>query len=117
MDTRISTEKLLAEKDELEKELATVGRRNPANPADWEPVPADTDTAPSDRDEVAEKLETFEENIAIVRQLEARLEEVKTALGRIEHGTYGHCVACRGEIEPERLLANPAAATCKEHMK
>ena len=115
-DTNSFKKKLLAEKDGVEQELATVGRRNPANPADWEPLPAERDVVPADRDEVAEKLESFEENIAMVRQLEARLAEVRDALEHIENGTYGWCTSCGKEIETERLNANPAAQTCTTHL-
>lgn len=108
--------KLLAEKDELEKELATAGRRNPDNPRDWEATPEDRDTPVVSRDEVADKLESFEENVAIVRQLEARLAEVRDALERIENGNFGHCTSCGAVIETERLHANPAAKTCKAHL-
>lgn len=109
--------KLLAEKDELESELATVARKNPANATDWEPVPEAREEIPATRDETADKIESFEENIAITRQLEARLAEVRDALERIENGGFGHCTACGKTIETERLNANPAAQTCKSHMK
>ncbi len=109
--------KLLAEKDELEAELATVARKNPIHAGDWEPVPEAREELPAARDETADKLESFEENVAITRQLEARLAEVRDALERIENGNYGRCTACGKEIETERLHANPAAQTCKQHMK
>lgn len=108
--------KLLTEKDGLEGELSTVARRNPANPADWEPVAETVEDRPASRDDVADKIESFEENVAIARQLEARLAEVKDALERIENGSYGRCTACGGAIEAERLNANPAAQTCKQHL-
>ena len=101
----------------LEKELSTVARKNPANPKDWEPVSSERGGAPPDFDEAAEKIESFEENIAIVRQLEARLSEVTEALERIATESYGNCSACGREIETARLEANPAAITCKAHMR
>ncbi len=116
IDTQKFKQKLLAEKEGLEKELKTVSRRNPENPGDFEAVP-DTEERPSDRDEVADKLESFEENIAIVRQLEARYSELQNALNQIEKGTYGICSVCTGPIEEDRLEANPAAETCKQHLK
>lgn len=116
IDTAQFKKKLLAEKDTLEKELATAGRRNPENPTDWEPTPKDREDSPTSRDEVADKIESFEENIGIVRQLEARLAEVKDALERIAEGTFGHCVVCKNQIELDRLDANPAATTCKAHL-
>lgn len=117
IDTSNFKKKLLAEKDELENELATVARKNPSNAADWEPVPAERGELVASRDETADKIESFEENVAIARQLEARLAEVRDALERIENGNFGHCAACGKEIETKRLLANPAAQTCKSHLK
>ena len=108
--------KLLLEQEQVEKELASVGRRNPSQAGDWEPVAA-VDERPAERDEVADKIESFEENVAVVRQLEARLAEIKDALERIENGSYGYCISCKKAIEPDRLNANPAATTCKAHMK
>src|SRR3989344_6606271 len=116
IDTNIFKKKLLEEKELVEKELETVGRRNPDNAADWEPV-ATAEEIPAERDEVADKLESFEENVAIVRQLESRLGENNAALGKIHDGAYGLCAVCGKEIERVRLEANPAAATCKSHMK
>ena len=107
---------LETEKKSLEKELSTVARKNPSNPSDWEPVP-DTADRPAERDEVADKLESFEENIAIARQLESRLAEVNAALARITAGNFGLCSVCKQEIEDDRLSANPAATTCKQHLK
>lgn len=117
LDTTTFKKKLLTEKDLVEKELGTVGRRSPGTAGDWEPVTSDRESAPPDRDEAAEKIESFEENTAIVRQLESRLGEIKDALERLENGSFGHCVTCEVEIEADRLGANPAATTCKSHMK
>ena len=116
LDTNTFKKRLQGERDLVEKELSTVGRRNPQNSGDWEATATDGDR-PAERDEVADKIESFEENTAIVRQLEARLAEITAALDRIEKGTYGKCSVCGNTIEEDRLEANPAAATCKSHMK
>lgn len=115
-DTSHFKKKLLAEKDALESELATVARKNPTNPKDWEPVPDAREDIPASRDDTADKIESFEENIAITRQLEARLAEVRDALERIENRNYGRCISCGNAIETDRLHANPAAQTCKAHL-
>lgn len=111
-------------KSELEKELATlegelktVGRINPSNPKDWEAVPQQEDIDSADENEVADKIENYEGNSAILKQLETRFNEVKDALKRIDENTYGTCEVCNKEIEEKRLEANPAATTCMEHMK
>jgi RNA polymerase-binding transcription factor DksA len=109
--------KLEEELKVVEAELTTVGRKNPDNPADWEATPKDTDNWRPDDQETADKIEGYEENTGILKQLEIRYNEIKAALGRIEAGTYGVCEVGGEEIEADRLEANPAATTCKIHMK
>ena len=41
------------------------------------------------------------------------IKMIQAALGRIEDGTFGECVACGGPISIERLNAVPHAARCK----
>ena len=41
-----------------------------------------------------------------------RLREVRTALRRIDAGTFGICVDCEGSINPVRLAAVPWASSC-----
>ncbi|MFA6050470.1 MAG: TraR/DksA C4-type zinc finger protein [Candidatus Paceibacterota bacterium] len=108
--------KLLNEKTLLEKELKTVGRINPDNPDDWEAKPQSRDIDQAERNEVADRVEGFETNTAILNTLEIKFNEVKDALERIENGTYGICSVCGKEIEEERLEANPAATTCMTHL-
>lgn len=42
--------------------------------------------------------------------------EVDAAIERLEKGTYGLCEACEDPIEPERLLVDPVARFCLEHL-
>ena len=108
---------LSAELATLEKELKTIGRRNPSNPADWEAVPAKMDVLASDDSDVADNIEAYEDNTGILKQLEIRFNEVREALERIKKDTYGLCEIDRKPIEIKRLEANPAATTCLAHMK
>lgn len=117
MNTEIYKQKLLEEKARLEKELATVGRINPDNPADWEPVPVDPGSRESDPNDRADSIEDYETNTAILKQLEIQLTDVSDALAKIEAGTYGICEVSGHPIEEGRLNANPAARTCMEHME
>jgi RNA polymerase-binding transcription factor DksA len=108
--------KLLKEKATLEEELKTVAAINPNNPADWEAKSQVLDTDKAERTEVADRVEGFETNRAILNDLEIRYNEVRDALARIEDGSYGICVVSQDEIEEDRLEANPAATTCKKHL-
>ncbi len=116
MNIEFFKNKLIEEQKKLEKELATVGRINPDNPEDWEPVPNDPGEREADPNDKADMIEEYETNTAILKQLEIQLNEVKDALTRIENGTYGICEVSGKPIEEGRLKANPAARTCMEHM-
>ena len=107
---------LQTEKTKLETDLATVGHKNPENPKDWEAVATEENPASADENEHADNIEDYENNAAILKQLEIRYNEVLAALEKIEQGTYGKCDVCGAYIEEDRLEANPAAATCKDHM-
>ena len=108
---------LEAEKAKLLKELESIGQKNPSNEADWEAKPTNLDSDSADENEVADTIEEFEENSAILKQLEIQLIQVESALGKIEAGTYSKCNACGKEIPEARLEANPAALTCLDHTK
>ncbi len=53
-----------------------------------------------------------ETDVSSIMEMEHELVEFDDALRRIEHGTYGQCVDCRGQIDPARLAARPSAARC-----
>ncbi len=108
--------KLEKEKAILEDELNSVGRKDPNNPSDWQATSHD-DTDSADENEVADKMEELNGNNTILEQLEPQLNEVKSALEKIEKGTYGICEVCGGGIEKERAEANPSARTCMKDMR
>src|SRR3989344_5330191 len=91
----------------VENELNSIGRKNPSNKKDWEAEPSDMNVDSADSNEVADNIE----------ELEIRYNDVKDALTKIEKNEYGMCEVSGEEIEEERLIANPAARTCKAHME
>ena len=115
MDIKKLETMLMSEKRKLEEELAGVAHKNPDIEGDWEPSAPDLNNPTADPNDVADSMEAFEENAAVEVELEARLLEVDTALGRMEVGKYGKCRICNMDIEEARLMANPAAATCIAH--
>ncbi len=100
----------------LEQRLSEVARKDPDNPSTWEPIPNERDVSQADENTVADAIEEFEENNAILNTLDARYKDVKSGLDKIKHGVYGKCQVCGKDIEEDRLEANPAARTCKEHI-
>jgi len=108
---------LLKEKTRLESELGTIARHGTKEGDSWEAVNTDLDDSiDADANEVADKLEEYETNHAIATDLKIELDNVLGALSKIEAGNYGICEVSGHEIEEDRLRANPAAKTCKEHM-
>lgn len=115
-DTEMFKKRLEDELALVERELKSVGRKNPSNPADWEAKSGLGEVAPADPNELADSFESLEENAGIVAALEVRWSNIKRALGKIEDGTYGTCEISGEPIEEERLEANPAARTCLKHL-
>ena len=107
--------KLEDEKAVLTEELLRIGRKNPTNASDWEAKPEVMDIQEADRNETADRIEAFEENTAILKDLEIRLNKVERARKKMDEGTYGICDVGGQPIKKERLFANPAAVTCTVH--
>lgn len=101
----------------VEVEMSKVGRINPSNSKDWEPVETDMGSDPADSNDVADEMESFGENRAILGKLELQFNDIKDALERIRKGTYGKCEVGGEDIPEARLEANPSAKTCVKHAK
>lgn len=117
MDTSHFKQKLEEEKQTLIEELASLGHINPDNAEDWELNFEDLNIMEADRNEAADRIEEQQIDQSVLETLELRYRLVLRALARIENGTYGTCEISGKEIETDRLEANPAARTCKEHME
>lgn len=117
IDTNFFKGKLQEELTMVESQLNDVGRKNPDNKLDWEAEPAEMGADSADENETADKIEEYETNTALLKELEIRYNDIKNALSKIEKGEYGFCEVCSAPIEEDRLIANQAARTCKEHME
>lgn len=100
-------EKLLVEKDRLEKELARFANPTGAT-GGYETRIEDMGTDP---DENASEVEEYVDNLALEQTLEGQLKDVNDALGKMDQGTYGICEQTGKEISLERLEAYPGART------
>ena len=101
---------------ELTEELKTLGVHNPEVPEDWQALPEDVDVSQADPNVGADRVEDWEERPATLAELETRYNNLRRALKKIDEGKFGVCELCGKEIEADRLDANPAARTCKEHI-
>ena len=110
-------QKLEEEKKLLVGELKNIGVvKDKRSPDDWQATPEPLETLPTDPNEVADRIESYESNTALVSELESRLMDIDAALEKMTLGHYGACEVCKQPIEEDRLTANPAARTCKQHM-
>jgi RNA polymerase-binding transcription factor DksA len=114
-DTNTYAQKLEEEKKSLETQLMDVARPSEEVPGTWEAVQKETENE-ADPNDQADHLDEYQENRALVDVLNARYQEVTSALERISAGKYGMCEIGGEQIEEDRLAADPAATTCKAHM-
>ncbi|HEY6021568.1 MAG TPA: TraR/DksA C4-type zinc finger protein [Candidatus Paceibacterota bacterium] len=117
MDTQHFKDKLQDELESLENSLHDIASFNKET-GEWEAKGEDMETmSPTqDSNEFADQLEEFDEHREELPALQTRWSEVKHALEKINNGTYGTCEVDNEPIGEDRLEANPAARTCKEHM-
>ena len=104
------------EATKLQTELESLWVQNPEVKTDWVERADDLDTVNADLNDVADRTEEYDERRAVLAALEGRYNDVKRALRKIDDGTYGACEISGEPIEEDRLDANPAARTCKQHM-
>lgn len=114
-------QKLIAEKNELEKLLSGFAEKDPKMKGDWDTrfpkMGEKSDFSSGALEEREDEVEEYETELSQEYALEERLKDVNDALERMEKGQYGLCKECGAEIPLERLEANPAAATDIEHAK
>lgn len=117
MDINKYKNKLEKELKLVEEEMSKIARKNPSNPNDWEAVEDNLNHDEADEEEVANEIETLDENTGVLKKLEPQYNDIKIALEKIKNGTYGKCEVGGEDISEERLEANPAARNCIEHSK
>jgi RNA polymerase-binding transcription factor DksA len=68
---------------------------------------------------VAGTVTEHEVEAVLAFKSDVRLDELRTALDRLDHGIYGVCISCKGRIPLESLVLNPAqrvCVVCEEHL-
>jgi len=115
-DTQHFKSLLEAEKSKIEGELGTMAQKATPNSENWDAVRPETGEDTADREDVAESIESYENNESAVASLKTELNEIDRALDKISAGTYGTCEVGNEPIEEDRLEADPSARTCKKHL-
>lgn len=74
---------------------------------------------PSLKNHLTERRERLQESIKYVPdpiKLYSLLQQVDSALERIDNGSYGICDVCNDPIEADRLIADPLITVCLDHL-
>ena len=87
----------------LERDLAAVMQASEGSNADDEHDPEGA-TIAFEREQLS----------ALVRRARRRVQELESAVGRLDDGTYARCRSCGGTIAEARLEALPATQTCRQ---
>ena len=93
------------EQAQLEAELSELGFDEGHTGLEYDANFADTSQVTAERGEAE----------ALAGQLKESLEEVASAIARLDEGTYGTCEVCGVAINPARLEAMPATRFCIDH--
>ena len=122
MDQHIQEElknALEKEQKEVREELEAIAKPDPDQPGVWiatfPQMNDDESGSSSAEEENADEVEEYETRLGMITSMGGRLQEVDSALQRMEEGNYGTCAVCNKEISLERLRANPAAMYDVEH--
>lgn len=99
----------------LNEDLVNIGTFNDET-NQWEARPSEQEGPESDMLDLADRSEDYESRSETLKALSKRVGDVKDALKKIDDGTYGICEISGEQIEEARLMANPAARTCKVHI-
>ncbi len=108
--------RLEEELNQITADLKTFAVKNETT-GDWVAVPPSDDLGGADDNTNADKVEDWNERMALMSQIEIRYNDVVRALEKITNGTYGKCEISGDEIELDRLNANPAARTNLANME
>ncbi|MBM4177406.1 TraR/DksA C4-type zinc finger protein [Candidatus Gribaldobacteria bacterium] len=103
-------ERLLENKEELEKKLSSFAREADSR-NDWTAEMPSFDPGTS-LEEEADEVEEFGMRLALERTLENELKKVDFALDKIKKNKYGVCDKCQKTIPKGRLEAYPQAEFC-----
>lgn len=107
-------QKLLAEREKLEKELGSFAEQNPATRGEYDTRFPDYG---KDEGESAAEVAEYDTNLQIEQTLEGQFRDVQKSLKKLEDGAYGICKYCEKPIEERRLLARPTSGSCVECKK
>jgi RNA polymerase-binding transcription factor DksA len=107
-------QKLLTEKERLEKELSGVATKDPTTPGGFS---VKFPEYGNEEEDSVQEVAAYEANLSIEQDLEKLYRDILAALKRIEDGSYGICKYCQKPIDQKRLQARPTSGACVDCKK
>ena|SRR4030066_1400940 len=118
MDKKLLTqlkEKLEQEKNNIEKQLEKIAKKDDKVKGDWDtrfPRFDGEESGSAAMEKAADEVEEYSTLLPLEHNLEIQLKDINLALEKILKGTFGKCEKCKEEIGLERLKFYPAARLC-----
>jgi len=102
------------ERSDIEGQLKKFATKDEKLPGDWDTRFPNFNggQGSSGMETAADEVEEYSTLLPIEHNLEIRLENINSALEKIEKGRYGICEKCQKEIPVERLKISPEARFC-----
>ena len=72
------------------------------------------ETTDDSGEDTAKRREEYERLLPVEYAMENKLQDIETALEKIEKNKYGQCEKCDKKIPEERLSAIPEARFCRD---
>lgn len=108
--------RLELEKKALEEIIGSFAKEDSKNPGDWKTSYPDF-KAEGTLDEEADEVEEYSSLLPIEKTLELKLQNIVSAIEKIDSGEYGKCEICGKEIETKRIDLVPETKTCSDCKK
>ena len=109
IDLEVQKKRLLEERKHLLHDIEVKEQQVAENGDDLDPERGGVGNHMAD-----DANETFEQEamLTLEQSIRRKLDQVNTALRKIEEGTYGICDNCGKPINPARLEARPSSLLC-----
>ncbi len=106
--------KLEKKKEDLEKRLSMIAKKDPKIEGDWDTKFPNFDKPIGGKisEEAADEVEEYENLKPVEHVLELKLQNINQALEKISKNKYGFCEKCQKPITSLRLKIVPEAKTC-----
>ena len=116
---KVLRENLEKERVQIEEWLRKIAKKDEGQKGDWDTVfpKWDGESGGSSLEVAADQVEEYINLLPQEQALELKLQNINSALKKMEEGKYGGCENCGREIPAERLRVSPEAKFCLDCKK